>query len=96
MMIGLLIFLFWYLSLVVISTLMSGTSMIGILVFAGGYFLGLYAIYWSKLFFVFSQKINVYRMKKTNRKCYQEIKKEQKILLEALNEFRAVFDLRNS
>ena len=35
-------------------------------------------------------------MKKTNRKCYQEIKKEQKILLEALNEFRAVFDLRNS
>jgi glycerol-3-phosphate O-acyltransferase / dihydroxyacetone phosphate acyltransferase len=96
MMIGLLIFLFWYLSLVVISTLMSGTSMIGILVFAGGYFLGLYAIYWSKLFFVFSQKINVYRMKKLNRKCYQEIKKEQKILLEALNEFRAVFDLRNS
>ena len=96
MMIGLLIFLFWYLSLVVISTLMSGTSMIGILVLAGGYFLGLYAIYWSKLFFVFSQKINVYRMKKTNRKCYQEIKKEQKTLLEALNEFRAVFDLRNS
>jgi hypothetical protein len=96
MMIGLLIFLFWYLSLVVISTLMSGTSMIGILVFAGGYILGLYAIYWSKLFFVFSQKINVYRMKKTNRKCYQEIKKEQKILLEALNEFRDVFDLRNS
>ena len=96
MMIGLLIFLFWYISLMVISTLITKISILGILIFAVGYLSGLYAISWSKLFFIFSQKLNVYRMKKLNSKEYHEIRTEQRALLEALNKFRTVFDLKNN
>jgi hypothetical protein len=96
MMIGLMIFLFWYVSLVILSTLITKISIIGILIFAMGYLSGLYAISWSKSVLVFSQKINVYRIKKLNRKGYDEIRTEQKLLLEELNEFRAIFDLRNN
>tara|TARA_B110000046_G_scaffold178738_1_gene206952 strand:+ start:461 stop:1783 length:1323 start_codon:yes stop_codon:yes gene_type:complete len=96
MMIGLLIFLFWYVSLMVISTLITKISIIGIFIFAVGYLSGLYAISWSKLFFIFSQKLNVYRMKKLNSKGYHEIRTEQRALLEALNKFRTIFDLKNN
>ena len=96
MMIGLMIFLFWYVSLVILSTLITKISIIGILIFTMGYLSGLYAISWSKSVLVFSQKINVYRIKKLNRKGYDEIRTEQKLLLEELNEFRAIFDLRNN
>ena len=96
MMIGLLIFLFWYISLMVISTLITKISIIGIFIFAVGYLSGLYAISWSKLFFIFSQKLNVYRMKKLNSKGYHEIRTEQRALLEALNKFRTIFDLKNN
>ena len=96
MIIGLFIFLFWYISVVIISTLITKISIIGILIFVVGYLSGLYAISWSKSVLVFSQKINVYRIKKLNRKGYDEIRTEQKLLLEELNEFRAIFDLRNN
>ena len=96
MMIGLLIFLFWYISLVVILTLITKISIIGILIFFVGYLSGLYAISWSKLLFILSQKLLVYRMKKFKSKEYDKIKTEQKNLLEALNEFRSVFDLKNN
>ncbi len=92
MMIGLLIFLFWYVSIGIISTFITKSSIIGIMIFLVGYLSGLYAISWSKLFFIFSQKLRVYRMKKTKSKTYYEIRIEQKKLLEALNEFRIVFD----
>ena len=96
MIIGLLIFLFWYISVVIISTLITKMSIIGILIFIVGYLSGLYAISWSKLFFIFSQKLSVCRMKKLNSKAYYEIRTEQKNLLEALNEFRTVYDLKNN
>ena len=35
-------------------------------------------------------------MKKLKSKAYHEIRTEQKNLLEALNEFRTVFDLKNN
>jgi len=35
-------------------------------------------------------------MKKLNSKAYYEIRTEQKNLLEALNEFRTVYDLKNN
>ncbi|MBT4928167.1 hypothetical protein HON17_08095, partial [bacterium] len=96
MIIGLFIFLFWYISVVIISTLITKISIIGILIFIVGYLSGLYAISWSKLFFIFSQKLSVYRMKKLKSKAYHEIRTEQKNLLEALNKFRTVFDLKNN
>ena len=92
MMIGLLIFLFWYISIGVMSTFITRLSIIGIIIFIVGYLSGLYAILWSKLFFIFSQKLRVYRMKKIKSKVYHEIRTEQKKLIEALNEFRVVFD----
>ena len=92
MMIGLLIFLFWYVSIGIMSTFITKSSIMGIMIFLVGYLSGLYAISWSKLFFIFSQKLRVYRMKKIKSKTYYEIRTEQKKLLEALNEFRVVFD----
>ncbi len=92
MMIGLLIFLFWYVSVGIMSTLITKISIIGIIIFVVGYLSGLYAISWSKLFFIFSQKLRVYRVKKIKSKAYHEMRTEQKKLLKALNEFRIVFD----
>ncbi len=92
MMIGLLIFLFWYISIGIMSTFITRLPVVGIFIFLVGYLSGLYAISWSKIFFIFSQKLRVYRMKKIKSKAYNEVRTEQKKLLEALNEFRVVFD----
>lgn len=96
MMIGMVIFIIWYLGISLAVTMLFDHWIFGVIIFITGYGFGLYALYFSKLLMEVSQQLKIYKLKISNPKLYKSLMDERNYLVQTLDEMRVEFEQNHS
>lgn len=92
--IGMIVFLIWYILLTVGFMTMYGWWWIIPVVPVISYFLGIYAARYVKIMFNFYQQILVVNRRRRRKEIFRSIKKEREQLIEELDQLRSEYDQR--